>query len=75
MARLPQERLQVLGHVAAGYIDAPDCRGHCEAFVDGHGVRYAVPTVKYDACGPAGRVEREYGLDGRVQGRHVERLE
>ena len=74
-ARLAQQCLQVLCHVPAGDVDAPDGGGQREAFVDGHGVGDAVAGVEDEAGCAAGGVEGEDGLDGEVQGGDVEGFE
>lgn len=75
VARLAQQRLQVLGDVAAGHVDALDGVADGEALVHRHGVADAVAGVKHDACRAAARVQRQHGLDGHVDGGHVEGLE
>ena len=75
VAGLSEQQLQVLGHVPAGHVDAPDAAGHGESLVDRHRVRHAVSGVEHEPRRPAGCVQREDGLDGRVQRRHVEGLE
>ncbi len=57
VAGLAQQQLEVLGHVSAGHVDAPDGGRHREAFVHRHRVRYAVARVQYQpGCSPR-RVE------------------
>lgn len=75
VAALAQQRLQVLGDVAAGDVDALDAVGDGEALVHGHRVRHAVARVQHDARRPPGRVQRQHRLYGCVERRHVERLE
>lgn len=72
---LAQQRLQVLGHVAAGDVDAADAVGHGEALVDGHGVRHAVARIQNHARRPAAGVEGEDSLDRGVERGDVEGLE
>lgn len=75
VAALAQQRLQVLRDVAARDVDALDAVGDGEALVHGHRVRHAVARVQHDACRPARRVQRQHGLYGCVERRHVEGLE
>jgi hypothetical protein len=75
VAALAQQRLEVLGHVAAGDVYPADAARHGKAFVDRHGVGDAIARVEHDARRPAGGVQREHGLDRGVKCRDVEGLE
>jgi len=57
MPRLSKKHLQMLCHVPARDITAPDAIGQSEAFVHGHSVRNPIANVEDKASRATGRVE------------------
>lgn len=72
---LPKQQLQILRHIPPRDVDPAYGAGHGEAFVDGHGMGDAVAGVEHYACGAAGGVKGEHGLDGGVERGNVEGFE
>jgi hypothetical protein len=71
----PQQLLKVFSYITAGDVYPSDTVGHGEPLEDGYCVRHAVTSIEYDTRCPAASVEREDGLDGDVESRHVVSLE
>lgn len=75
MAHFGKQLDQVVGHVSSGQIDSHDGVGKVVTLIDGHSVGDTITRVQDDTSGSTRGIEGQHGLDGHVEGGHVEGLE